>query len=75
MNKLEKFFRSKIAFTVFVLIVFAAILIFAKNHVVASLFSGIFGAFVGFTYTSMYWKAKWNPIQKKIEELKKNNEK
>lgn len=72
MNKIDKILQNKVVFTTFVLIVFSLIFAFAKNAVTAGIYCSLFGVFTGFTYTNMYWKAKWDKVQKDIENFKKN---
>ncbi len=69
---MKKFFESKIALAVFIVIAFALILIFSHGVVVAGIYSLVLGAFAGFCYTNKYWKLKWDNTQKDIDEWKKN---
>jgi len=70
---MKKFFESKIALIVFIIISFALILLLSKDLIAAAIYSFALGGFTGFCYTNQYWKIKFDKLKEIIEDWKREN--
>lgn len=64
---MEKLFKSKIAFVVFVIVFTSLILIVYPNPAARVINSLAMGALTGFVFAQWYWKAKMDKIQHLID--------